>query len=66
MPMEKEVVVLAPENLEKATYEALMENNEEFLNYLYDEMVNSEYMKNRIYKKRCKPINSIILEVSSN
>lgn len=52
--MEKEVIVLAPENLEKATYEALMENNEEFLNYLYNEMVNSEYMKNRIYKKRCK------------
>ena len=52
--MEKEVIVLAPENLEKATYEALMENNEEFLNYLYNEMVNSEYMKNRIYKKRSK------------
>ena len=57
--MENEVIVLTPEDLEKAIYDALMENNAEFLNYLYEDMINSEYMKNRIYKKRCMTKKSV-------
>lgn len=55
-----EVIVIEPENVEQAIYEALMENDEELLKALYKEMINSDYMKKKMYNKRYRTKKSSI------
>ena len=51
---QKELLFLDEDKLEKYIEEILLENDGELLNYLYDQMINSKYIKKKAYKNRIK------------
>jgi len=58
--MEQEVVVFNEDKLEEAIEKILLEDNSDLLNYMYHTMINSNYMRRKMYTKRERNKNVLI------
>ena len=58
--MEQEVYVLNEEKLEEAIEKILLEDNKDLLDYLYNQMITSAYIKKKAYKNRVRNKNVLI------
>ena len=58
--MEYEVLILNEEQLEEAIERLLLEDDSDLLDYLYTEMINSNYIKRKMYTKRERAKNVLI------
>ena len=58
--MEYEVLILNEEQLEEAIEKLLLEDSKDLLNYLYAEMINSNYIRRKMYTKRERDKNVLI------
>ena len=52
--MEQEVMVINEDRLEAAIEKLLLEDDKDLLDFLYNQMINSKYIKKKAYKVRAK------------